>query len=295
VKLNRLDLNKLYIFCTVIEQKGYAGTSSLIGLTRSAISQSIHTLEVQLGKPLFHRSGTKMFPTEDAMRLYDRAMKYQLGLESALEEILGKQGGGQGLLRIGAYFEFTKSKLIPAIESFYSQNPRAQIQFLFDAPSRLEKLLETDRIDMAISIYPHKSKKFESRKLSQEELCLVGRKDLVSAAPSAAELLDIPVIDYYPTHLAFKRWWSLHYKNKPAQFSIRTYAATAEMVLHLVERRLGIGVVPKYLLKGSSSELQIISPTQRKLLDYLWINTPKNKNSGMLMESLMSHLQRILN
>ncbi len=294
MKLNALDLNKLYVFCAVIELRGYRGASERLGLTRSAISQSITTLESQVGKPLFHRSGTRLVPTEAAKSFYDEVMRYQHGLESALDKMQDHTPTASGVLRVGAYLEFTKGKLMPIIESFLLANPRAQIQFQFDSPSRLDGLLERDRIDLAISIFPHRSQRIESKKLYQEELCLVGRRDLISENPSSSELNLVPIIDYFPSHLLFKRWWALHFKNPPAGIHFRAFAATADMVLEMVKRKLGVGVVPKYLLEESNSELHIIAPTSKKLVDHLWVNRPKIKKLTALEKSFLGSLDKAL-
>ena len=294
MKLNGLDLNKLNVFCAVVEEKGYQGASTRVGLTRSAISQSITALESQLGKKLFHRTGIKLIPTEDATRFYAEVKEYQTGLEHALDRFQDRTESESGILRIGAYQEFAKRKLMPVLDAFLNSQPRAQLQFYFDSPTRLESLLENDRIDLSISIYPHSQKGIESKKIYEEELCLVGKKDRTLANLSLQEIAKLPIIDYYPTHLLFKRWWSVHSKKAPPQLNIRAFAATAEMVLEMVERGMGIGVVPKYLLQNTSARLQVFTPTSRKLIDHLWLNQKAERRARKINQLFVSELKRLI-
>jgi DNA-binding transcriptional LysR family regulator len=293
MKLNGFDLNKLSVFCVVVEEKGYRGASEKVGLTRSAISQSMTALESQLGKKLFHRSGIRLIPTKDALRFRFDIRRYQAGLESALDRFQERAASESGRLRVGAYQEFAKRKLLPAIGRFLDSNPRAQIQFYFDSPSRLESLLENDRIDLAISIYPHRKRGIESMKIYEEELCLVGRKDRVAENAGLAEISRLPVIDYYPTHLLFKRWWTVHSRKTPPLVQVRAFAGTADMVLEMVERGIGVGIVPKYLLKGTSSRLRIVAPTSRKLIDHLWLNRKSGHAERKLDQEFVSEVVRI--
>ena len=46
--LNRIDLNKLYVFFAIAEQDGVAGAARRLGRTPSAVSQSLSGLEEAL-------------------------------------------------------------------------------------------------------------------------------------------------------------------------------------------------------------------------------------------------------
>jgi LysR family hydrogen peroxide-inducible transcriptional activator len=284
MKLNGLDLNRLNVFRMVIEQKGYRGASEKVGLTRSAISQSITSLEAQLGKKLFHRSGVLLVPTKEASQLYAELSSALQGVEGALNRFCGNPDALSGRVRIGAYEEFAKHQLIPVIETFQKRNPGAQLQFRFDSPSGLEGLLERDQIDLSLSIYPQRKKGIVSQKIYEEELCLVSSKKLGSSATKLSDISKMPIIDYFPNHVLFKRWWALHSKKPAPQLDIRVYASTASMVLELVSKGLGIGVIPRFLLPRVHESLQILSPTNRKLLDHVWLNQKRDATSRALVQ-----------
>lgn len=292
MKLNGLDLNKLHVFSSVVKHGGYAGASEELQLTRSALSQSITSLEGSLGVALFYRIGRRIVPTPAALRFYEEARNYQNQLQASLESLMGQKGRAQGTLKIGAYLEFAKSKMMPVIEDFLERNPQAQIKFVFDAPSRLESLLESQRIDLSISVFPSRAKKISSRKLYQEELILVGSPALITERPKAPSFQGVPIIDYYPNHVAFKRWWTLHFGAKIFRSPIRCYAATADMVLEMVRRGLGIGVVPRYVYEATDAakQVHVIQPTERRLYDYLWINEPSRGQKSMVHQAFSSLL-----
>jgi LysR family transcriptional regulator, transcriptional activator of the cysJI operon len=277
VKLNGIDLNKLNVFCSVIKNGGYRGASEELNLTRSAISQAISSFEGTLGHKLFHRSGTRLLPTERCMRFYNEVITYQNGLQSSVDTLLGRSRKVEGLLRIGAYLEFTKSKLMPVVEEFLIRHPHVQIKFTFDSPSRIEKLLEDNRLDLSITVFPHRGiKSIKTQRVYQEELVLIAHKDLLPSRVKAETLKLAPVIDYYPNHIIFKRWWKTHFHQLPlAKVTPRVFAATADMVIELAKHKLGVGVVPKYLIEGQMSELRIIQPSESRLLDYIWLNEPR--------------------
>lgn len=281
MKLNDLDLNKLVIFSVVAQYGGYREASEELNITRSAISQAITNLENSLGKKLFNRVGSKLRLTQPATTLFHQIRQNHQQLQNALSQFTQKNASVSGQLRIGAYLEFTKSKLMPVIEEFMNSHPNAQMKFVFDSPSRLNTLLAKDRIDISISVFPHQNTKFiESKPLYQEELVLISHKDLLSTHATRDQILQTQIIDYFPSHILFKRWWHNQFNRHLKSVPILTYASTAEMVMELVSRRLGIGVIPRYVfdLNIRNDKIHIIQPTDKKLLDYVWLSQFKQKN-----------------
>lgn len=277
MKLNGFDLNKLVVFGSVARHGGYRGASEELNLTRSAISQAITGLEDSLGKKLFNRVGSRLQLTESAQGLNQELSRYHLQIQAALAQFTQKTSKVEGQLRIGAYLEFAKSKLMPVVEEFMSAYPSVQMHFTFDSPSRLKTLLENDRIDLSISIFPHdRSKTIESKKLYQEELVLIGRADFGS---TREELAKAQVIDYYPTHLLFKRWWFCQFGQHLKSVNVVSYAASAEVVLEMVKRGLGVGVVPRYVLESATKDdrVRVLQPTENRLFDYIWLSQFKQK------------------
>jgi DNA-binding transcriptional LysR family regulator len=277
----------------VIKHEGFRGASEELQLSRSALSQSISALEERLGVPLFHRVGRRLIPTAAAMRFYAEAVNYQDRLQESVANLVGAQGRVEGVLSIGAYLEFAKSKMMPVFEEFLTRNPRAQIKFVFDSPSRLDALLEAQKIDLAISVFPHRNaRKIASSKLYQEELVLIGAAGLIQTRPKPSHFQSVAVIDYFPTHQVFKRWWALHYKTKVFRGPVRSYAATADMVLEMVKRGLGVGVVPRYVYEQSDAAkfTQVIQPTERRLYDYVWLSQHRSTHKTMAHESFCALL-----
>jgi DNA-binding transcriptional LysR family regulator len=278
MKLNGLDLNKIHVFFSVVKWEGFRGAAEELQLTRSALSQSVASLEQSLGVSLFQRVGRRLVPTPAALRFYKEVSEYQGRLQDSIATLIGEEGRAEGTLRIGAYLEFAKGKMMPVVEEFLNHHPRAQIKFVFDAPSRLESLLESNKIDLSISVFPHRAnhghRGIVSNKLYREELILVGSPDLISERPKPGLFQSVPVIDYFPTHFVFKRWWSLHFRTKTYRGPIRAYAASADMVMEMAKRGLGVGVVPRYVYEGSASTeaLRVIQPTEKRLYDFIWVN-----------------------
>lgn len=279
MKLSGIDLNKLFVFYSVIHHNGYRDAASELHITKAAISQSITTLETQLKKKLFLRINNRLQPTEDALKLYQELAIFQTHLLKAVDQFTQEKHTLKGTIRIGAYYEFTKSKLMPIVEKFLIENKNVNFKFRFESPSKLEKLLNEKKIDFSISIFPHKkSKNIISQKLFKQELVLIAHKSLCSERADFKIIKELPIIDYYADHLLIKRWAQHNFRNPFLNPNIRLFAASAEMVLECVRRKLGIGVIPKYVAEPylSLNELIIVSPKNNPLFDFIWLNQNKD-------------------
>ncbi len=293
MNLNSIDLNKLAIFSKVVEAGNYRLASEILNVTPSALSQTITSLEHSLGISLFHRFGKKLVLTEDGEKIQKEFKSYHEGFTQALLRISDKSEDIAGLIRVGAYLEFAKFQLAPVLTTFQRKHPNIQVKLVFDTPSRLHRMLEENKIDICFSIYPERdSKLIRSQPIYQEELLLVAPPGALSEKPGIQEIISAPIVEYYFNHQPIRRWLMLHFKKKPKQLSIRTYGATAEMVLALVQEGLGVGVVPEYLLRTKDPKsLVICRPTHRKLADHIWMLQLKSLAKFPALEALTAEME----
>lgn len=291
MNLNRLDFNKLDVFSKIVEAGNYRKASEILNVTPSALSQTVSVLEHSLGVPLFHRIGKKMVVTETGEKIHREFRRHHLSLTEALGRL--SQDGDQvgGLIRIGAYLEFAKFQLAPILTSFQKVYPDTQVKLNFETPSRLQALLESNKLDVCFSIYPVRdSQVIQSQPIFKEELLLVSKQGHFPSAVTFEDVMASPMVEYYFNHQPIRRWLALHFKKKPKHLPIRTFGATAEMVLALVKEGMGIGVVPEYLLQFQSCEhLSICRPTSRKLMDHIWMLQLKSVARSPAVAAFLKH------
>jgi DNA-binding transcriptional LysR family regulator len=294
VNLNNLDFNKLLIFSKVVEAGNYRLASEILNVTPSALSQTITSLEHSLGVPLFHRFGKRLVLTEIGESIQREFQTHHQSLTLALGRIANKEDQVSGLIHVGAYLEFAKFQLAPVLTTFQKKHPDVQVKLVFDTPSRLHRMLEENRLDVCVSIYPERdSKLIQSKPIYREELLLVAPHGMLSERPSFEEIMASPMIEYYFNHQPIRRWLTLHFKKKPKNIPIRTFGASAEMVFALIQEGLGIGMVPEYLLRSKVSKaMTICRPTPRKLMDNIWMLHLKAREKSAALAAFLEEVQK---
>ncbi len=295
MKLNDIDLNKIAVFCQIVDSGNYRLASEVLNVTPSALSQTISILEHSLEFPLFHRIGKKLIPTENGTALHREFKSYYSGLNEAVQKIAYEKNRIQGLLKVGAYLEFAKSQLAPLLSEFLKEYPAAQVKMTFETPTRLQHLLEKDQLDLCFSIFPSvQTRSILSRPVYKEELVLIAPALVLSDRPSFQEVMQEPMIEYYYNHQPMRRWFKLHYRKTPQTLPIRAYASTAEMVLAFVKEGAGIGVVPKYILENEKlgTDYKIIRPTDRKFVEHIWMLERKMSSQRALHSAFVEKIQK---
>ena len=68
------EFAELKAFAAIIGHAGFARAADHLGLSASALSQTIRQLEARLGVRLLNRTTRSVAPTEVGTRLYDRIM-----------------------------------------------------------------------------------------------------------------------------------------------------------------------------------------------------------------------------
>jgi DNA-binding transcriptional LysR family regulator len=275
MKSNKVDLNKLRTFHDVTTAGGVTSAASILGLTRSAVSHSIAVLETELGVRLFDRVGKKLLLTEEGLALHRAFGEMRGRLEVVLEEVLDPEREVRGEVRLGLFPGFSRLRLTDLIGRFLTEHPRASARLVYGSQREvLEKLL-SGRVDFTLSLNPTAARYVRSTRLFEQALVLASGRTLYPKDPDFAQLARLPVVDYHRSDPLFLRWMKHHFARKPApNANVRVWAGTTDVVLELVLRNVGVGVLPLDLVEPlrKRGRLRIVRQDGRPLRDFVWVN-----------------------
>ncbi len=83
------DFAELKAFAAIVERSSFARAAAHMGLSASALSQTIRQLEARLSIRLLNRTTRSVAPTEAGARLYDRIAPMIRELDAAVAEARG--------------------------------------------------------------------------------------------------------------------------------------------------------------------------------------------------------------
>ncbi len=125
-KENIMDLAQLEVFLAVARERKFSRAAEKLHRTQSAVSQSVHKLEEDVGEPLFDRSSRDGLLT-DAGRILQEYAERLLNLrDDATGALVELRELHRGKLAIAAN-EFTALYLLPVLAEFRRLHPMIKI------------------------------------------------------------------------------------------------------------------------------------------------------------------------
>ncbi|MCR5864463.1 LysR family transcriptional regulator [Aquincola sp. J276] len=157
------DYAELKAFVAVVERSSFARAAEHLGLSPSALSQTIRQLEARLGLRLLNRTTRSVAPTEAGARLHQRIAPLMEEMASAVAETSAAAGQAQGTLRINTLGIAARQLIAPRLARFRQSHPGVVLDIVvddqltdivagrFDAGIRVGARLEQDMLAVRLT------------------------------------------------------------------------------------------------------------------------------------------------
>ena len=145
-------------FAAIVEHGSFARAAANLGVSPSALSQTIRGLETRLGVRLLNRTTRSVAPTDAGTRLLERLLPAMAEFDAAVAEVKAESGRPSGTLRINCPRTAAIHVLGPLIGPFLKAYPEITLDIVteeklvdivagrFDAGIRLGEKVEQDMV-----------------------------------------------------------------------------------------------------------------------------------------------------
>ena len=169
------QLRAMGVFACVVEKNSFSGAARDLGITTSAVSQQIRSLENEMEVTLLHRSTRKLSLTEAGQAFFHSCQEMLAAAERGKIRINELRDDLVGDLRIATTPELAANHVIPALSHWMSAHRGLAVHV--EADNQYIDLIE-GRIDIALRI----SSKIEDSNLHVVPLARV--EQVLVASPS---------------------------------------------------------------------------------------------------------------
>lgn len=157
------DFAELKAFAAVVERSSFARAAEHLGLSPSALSQTIRQLEARLGARLLNRTTRSVAPTATGAQLYARIAPLFRDMADAVAEASAAAGQMGGTLRINTLAMAASQLIAPRLGRFHQAHPDVALDIVvddglsdivagrFDAGIRVGGRLEKDMIAVRLT------------------------------------------------------------------------------------------------------------------------------------------------
>src|SRR6266496_6180386 len=122
--MDRDLLGHLPIIVCVARHRSFAAAAAELGMSPSAVSHAVRTVEDRLATPLFARTTRSVSLTEAGARFLAGVEPALADIHQAIERLTAERGEVTGLLRINTLRVVLDVALIPILATLARQHPR---------------------------------------------------------------------------------------------------------------------------------------------------------------------------
>lgn len=259
----------LRIFLRIADLKSLSKAAENLDQTQSGVSRQLATLEAQLGKPLFVRTGRGVALTEAGQKLQEALEGPYRAIDQAVDAIRDAHGTTQGTVRLAIVHTVSYYFIADVVASFVSAHPNVNLSLMGRSSADVVALVESGKADLGV-VYDTAvdTATLVTHPLFEDEMCLVTpqRPDALQPPQDGLDLRGQPL-----RLVGFPHGYALRRMVESAGLR-PTYVAEAETVdaiLKLVSAGVGDCILPcrlpdKLLHEYGLRKLKIRSPLLRR-------------------------------
>jgi DNA-binding transcriptional LysR family regulator len=291
------DLDGMAVFVAVAEAKGFRAAGERLGVTGSAVSQSLRRLEERLGVALVQRTTRSVHLTEAGARLYAAARPALDELRAAvgaLGEMRGEPGGTLRVHVAGAAGSFLSGPLLASfleayprvhLELFVSDEPVDVVAEGYDAGVRLGEVIDRDMIAVPVS--------------GDLRLVVVGAPSYFARHKQPKhprDLVEHQCINWHPTAKAPPYRWEFTEDGRDFSVDVKARVLTNDPALNVRLARDGAGLTlaDEHRMRDGVASGELIPVLEEFSTPFpgFYLYYPQRRHASPALRALVDYLQR---
>jgi DNA-binding transcriptional LysR family regulator len=202
---NRISLQKLEVFCTVIELGGFNRAGEHLYLTQPVVTGHVQSLSKRLGVQLMYRDGRRTRPTAAGERVYTWASEVLSSTRELMRDLDGLSDGSRGSVVVSASMSVGSYVLPPVLAQFREQRPLSEITLNVSDPEGAIASVQSGDADFAVIVGepPIDPSNVTQEVIGEAEIVLVAAPDFMPGKPSLPvdAVRDLPLISPPRAHI----------------------------------------------------------------------------------------------
>lgn len=252
------NINLIPIFTAIVEQGSFSRAAEHLGISKSAVSKRISTLEAEIGVKVLHRSTRKLTLTEAGERFYFHAQQALNSAKEAMNAVSELQQNPKGTLKISTPMSFGRLHLVPLIPIFLKKYPDITIQMDM---SDLDRDIIQEGYDIAIRGANLPDSSLIAKKIAPARSVICGAPEYFQkhGIPSVPEELTQHNCILYTYHTTLNIWvFCKDGEEQKVQIKGNYQVNNAEAIRDTLIQGLGIGRIPSFVAAPAIAEGKLI-------------------------------------
>jgi DNA-binding transcriptional LysR family regulator len=252
----------LAAFAAVVRAKSFTRAAAQMGVSQSALSQTVRALEHRLDLKLLHRTTRSVAPTEAGERLYRTVGPRLADIEAELAVLGELRGKPAGTVRITATEHAVRSLVWPRLQPWLPKYPDIKVEVSSD--NRFVDIV-AERFDIGVRLGADVAKDMIAVRMAPDmRITVVGSPTYFACRPQPRKPQDLTEHDCIglrlPTHGGLLQW---EFKRRGRAVNVhvtgRLVFNTNDLVVAAALGGLGLAWVPDDLVEKHVAAGRLVS------------------------------------
>lgn len=249
-----MQFDDLAAFAAVVRAGSFTRAAAQMGVTQSALSQTVRALERKLDLKLLNRTTRSVAPTEAGQRLYLTVAPRLADIEAELAVLGELRGKPAGTVRITATEHAVQTLVWPRLQPWLSKYPDIKIEI-----SRDNRYIDivAERFDIGVRLGGEVAKDMIAVRMAPDmRMAVVGSPDYFARHPRPRAPQDLTEHDCIclrlPTHGGLLNWeFKRRGKSTNAHVTGRLVFNTTDLIVAAALAGHGLAWVPANIVSES--------------------------------------------
>ena len=242
-----MQIESLKLFCDLAETTSFTKAAKINGVTQSAVSQQISSLETKFDAVLIERSKKKFTLTKEGNTLY----KYSKQIIQTYDELCHKiqeiQNVVTGTIKVVTIYSIGLHELPPYLKKFLKKHPTVNVSVEYRRATQLYEDIVTGMADIGLVAYPQKDPRLQVTSLAEDMLVLICHPDHPLAQQPKVKLSEIASHKFiaFEPDIPTRRAIDKILRDRNVEVDHAMEFDNIETVKRAVEIDAGISIVPR--------------------------------------------------
>ena len=242
-----MQIESLKLFCDLAEAKSFTKAAQINGVTQSAVSQQISSLETKFAATLIERSKKKFTLTKEGETLYKYSNQIVQSYDELRHKIQEIQNVVTGAIKVVTIYSIGLHELPPYLKKFLKKHPTVNVSVEYRRATQLYEDIISGMADIGLVAYPQKDPRLQVTSLAEDMLVLICHPDHPLAQKPRVKLSEIVSHKFiaFEPDIPTRRAIDKILRDRNVEVDHAMEFDNIETVKRAVEIDAGISIVPR--------------------------------------------------
>ncbi len=241
-----MHVENFKIFSDLVESQSFSKAAKLNGITQSAVSQQLRSMEKHFNVLIVDRSQKQFRLTREGQKLYDSARELLCLYDKLVSELLEMRKVISGTIHIATVYSIGLHELPPYIKTFLQAYPAVNVRVEYRRSNLVYEDVVHNAVDLGLVAYPVRMRQLEVLPFHEDRLVVIcsPNNPLASRASLRVEELAQHRFVGFDQDIPTRKATDLFFREQRLEIEPVMEFDNIETVKRAVEIDAGIAIVP---------------------------------------------------